>query len=321
MTTHLRPLAATLLALAAFCTAGTQAAVAAPHESPSPDTAALRLEDIRRDLQDATADAIEAALTPAPAAAPSAAALTCAVAGAGEILRDGDGADMRAAVEALREETRTLQAARARYEQARRTLDRASQAARDTLASTKGRVDDDAPRIRLSDLTSQADAPADADAMQALAARLDAARTDAEKAAEAHDARIAAEQAAAAQAAAQAAARPAATWTPAAHAASTPAVPTFTAGDCRSVNECQAALADGSMQAYHMAGGSTYYGVHDIASQGLWGSTQVVIDGATLDVGAWRAAEIIDGEPYAPDDGGTYVQTCHNGQVWYAPVA
>lgn len=96
-------------------------------------------------------------------------------------------------------------------------------------------------------------------------------------------------------------------------------------GDCYSVGQCQGAI-DGSghdvMQAYHTAGGSTYYGIHNgNGGSAMWGQSSTTINGQQHSLGAWQQAQYINGKPYGVDDGGTYVQTCGpDGKVYYAKV-
>lgn len=96
-------------------------------------------------------------------------------------------------------------------------------------------------------------------------------------------------------------------------------------GDCYSAGQCQGAI-DGSgynvMQAYHTAGGSTYYEIHNgSGGSAMWGQSSATINGQQRSLGAWQQAQYVNGKPYGVDDGGSYVQTCGpDGKVYYAKV-
>ncbi|NMM97531.1 colicin transporter [Bifidobacterium sp. DSM 109959] len=96
-------------------------------------------------------------------------------------------------------------------------------------------------------------------------------------------------------------------------------------GNCYSVGQCQGAIDSSGtdvMQAYHTAGGSTYYGIHNgNGGAAMWGQSSATINGQQHSLGAWQQAQYIDGKPYGVDDGGSYVQTCGpDGKVYYAKV-
>ena len=97
-----------------------------------------------------------------------------------------------------------------------------------------------------------------------------------------------------------------------------------TGGDCYDTASCQSRIdASGRnvMQAFHTPDGSTYYGIHSgRGGDAMWGKGDVTINGRHHTVGQWTQAQYVDGKPVASATTGTYVQTCHNGTVWYAPI-
>lgn len=96
------------------------------------------------------------------------------------------------------------------------------------------------------------------------------------------------------------------------------------AGNCYSVSQCQSGLDNGSnyqMQAYHAGGNTTYYGIHsNKGGSDMWGKSSVNINGQNKNLGSWTEATYQNGNPYGPADGKSYVQTCHDGKVYYAPI-
>ncbi|KAA8815694.1 hypothetical protein CSQ85_12255 [Bifidobacterium rousetti] len=97
-----------------------------------------------------------------------------------------------------------------------------------------------------------------------------------------------------------------------------------TGGDCYDTASCQSRLDTSRanvMQAFHTPDGSTYYGIHSgRGGDAMWGKGDVTINGRHHTVGQWTQAQYVDGKPVASTTTGTYVQTCHNGTVWYAPI-
>lgn len=96
----------------------------------------------------------------------------------------------------------------------------------------------------------------------------------------------------------------------------------YTATSCGgNIAECQSNIDGNARGALNVmvtdVAGTKYYQAHTSS----WGASSVNINGQDHALGAWQQAQYINGQPYGPNDGKSYYQTCGpDGKVYYAPM-
>ena len=97
----------------------------------------------------------------------------------------------------------------------------------------------------------------------------------------------------------------------------------YTATSCGgNLAECQSNIDRNASGALNVmvtdVAGTKYYQAHTSS----WGASSVNINGQNHALGAWQQAQYINGQPYGPNDGKSYYQTCGpDGKVYYAPMS